>query len=189
MKLPPGLTREHIGKAVAYIEKEAEELSDIYQEQRNVFSAIIGILGTRALDQFSVYEKVKHAFSAQQRFPDLKHRNVGNKADPNRFLESKGSKRPWAVQSHYDHEGWYVVWRYLVDESGTIASGKTVIVWRVDIVYLTKTDWEYEGSSAGAQGGGRTHTFGVKEPAKKLKDKAIYHRKDVKLTGGKPVPA
>jgi DNA modification methylase len=51
-----------------------------------------------------------------------------------------------------------------------------------------KEDWKYEGSSAGSEGGGRTHTFGLKLPAKRLKDKAVYQRKDVKLIGGKAVP-
>jgi hypothetical protein len=38
----------------------------------------------------------------------------------------------------------------------------------VDVVFLDKSDWKYEGSKASAAGGGRTHTFGLKEPAKKL---------------------
>jgi hypothetical protein len=33
-----------------------------------------------------------------------------------------------------------------------------------------------------------THTFGLKLPASRLKDKAVYQRKDVKLSGGKAVP-
>ena len=65
---------------------------------------------------------------------------------------------------------------------------KPVIVWRVDVLFLIKEDWKYEGSSASAGGGGRTHTFGLKFPAARLKDKAVYQRKDVKLTGGKAVP-
>jgi len=41
----------------------------------------------------------------------------GGKPDPppNEALESKGSTRPWAIQSHYDHAGWYIVWRYAID--------------------------------------------------------------------------
>ncbi len=65
---------------------------------------------------------------------------------------------------------------------------KPIIIWRVDIVFLKKEDWKYEGSSAGASGGGRTHTFGVREAARKLKDKAVYSRKDVKISGSKAVP-
>lgn len=33
------------------------------------------------------------------------------------YLESKASKWVWAIQSHYDHPGWYIVWRYLVDQT------------------------------------------------------------------------
>ena len=46
-----------------------------------------------------------------------------------------------------------------------------------------------EKSSAGESGGGRTHTFGVKNPATKLNGCAAYLRKDVKIIDGKPVPA
>lgn len=63
-----------------------------------------------------------------------------------------------------------------------------MIIWRVDVVFLTKEDWKYEGSKAGVTGGGRTHTFGVKGPAKKLRGTAVYKRKDIIVKGGKPVP-
>ncbi len=104
-------------------------------------------------------------------------------------LESKASKRAWAIQSHYDHSGWYIVWRYLVDPTMSLEADKPVIVWRVNVVFLTKEDWKYEDSSAGSGGGGRTHTFGIKNPAAKLLGKAVYQRSDVKLVGGKAVPA
>lgn len=42
---------------------------EIYHEQANVFSAIVGIFGTKALDSLSSYEKHRHAHTAQQRFP------------------------------------------------------------------------------------------------------------------------
>jgi hypothetical protein len=58
----------------------------------------------------------------------------------------------------------------------------------VDVIFLEKSDWKYEGSRAGAEGGGRTHTFGVKNPAGKLKGKAAYVRSDVVIRDGKPVP-
>ena len=168
------------------MERELAELIEIYYEQANVFSAIVGIFGTRALDSFSAYEKHRHADTAQQRFPDLCRR--GAKLNPCHCLESKGSKRPWAIQSHYDHPGWYIIWRYLVDKTESIEKGKPVIIWRVDIVFLEKQDWKYEKSSAGEAGGGRTHTFGVKNAAKTLRDKAVYQRRDVILRGGKPIP-
>src|SRR5262249_15032348 len=141
---------------------------ELYYEQANVFSAIVGIYGTKALDAVSSYEKHRHADTAQQRFPDLHRRGAASPPSPQECLESKGSKRPWAIQSHYDHAGWYIVWRYLIDPTESLEARKPIVIWRVDIVFLEKSDWKYETSKAGATGGGRTHTFGVKNPAKKL---------------------
>jgi hypothetical protein len=186
VSLPPGLEVGAFRRAIDYMEKELGDLVEIYYEQANVFSAIVGIFGTRALDSFSNYEKHRHTHTAQQRFPDLCRR--GYKAEPCHCLESKGSKRPWAIQSHYDHAGWYVVWRYLVDRTESLERKKPVIIWRVDVVFLEKSDWKYEKSSAGDSGGGRTHTFGVRNAAKKLRDKAVYRRSDVVIRDGKPVP-
>lgn len=159
-KLPKNLTELHIIKAVEYVEKETAELVDLYYEQANVFSAIVGIMGVKALHAVSPYKKHKHPDVAQQRFPDL---SLQGKLNPSatEALESKGSTRPWAIQSHYDHPGWYIIWRYMVDLTESIKPGRPVIVWRVDVVYLNKGDWKYEGSKAGSKGGGRTHTFGV----------------------------
>lgn len=186
--LPPGLEIAAIHRAIASMEKDLAEFIDIYYEQANVFSAIVGILGTRALDTVSSYEKHRNIDIAQQRFPDLKRRGSGPNPPPNLSLESKGSKRPWAVQSHYNHPGWYIIWRYLIDPTESLEEGKPVLVWRVDVAYLEKDDWKYEGSSAGEGQGGRTHTFGVKNPATKLKEKAVYSRSDIVLRQGKPVP-
>lgn len=183
--LPPGLEVGAIRRAIDYMERELAELVEVYYEQANVFSALVGIFGTRALDSFSNYEKHRHAHTAQQRFPDLCRR--GARPDPCHCLESKGSKRPWAIQSHYDHAGWYIIWRYLVDKTQSLESGKPVIIWRVDAVFLKKTDWKYEKSSAGEGGGGRTHTFGVKNAATKLRGKAVYQRQDVVVRDGKPI--
>ncbi|HLG13254.1 MAG TPA: hypothetical protein VJH03_01855 [Blastocatellia bacterium] len=186
--LPPGLDTVAIRKAIDYVERELAGLVDIYYEQANVFSAIVGIFGTRALDSVSNYEKHRNLDTAQQRFPDLKRRGSGQNPKARECLESKGSKRPWAIQSHYDHPGWYIVWRYLVDPTESIESGKPVIIWRVDVLFLEKEDWKYEKSSAGESGGGRTHTFGVKNAASKLAGRAVYARKDVQIKDGKPVP-
>jgi len=186
--LPPGLTVTAIRKAVEYIERELAELVEIYYEQANVFSALVGIYGAKALDVNSVYEKSRNLDLAQQRFPDLCKRGSGSNPSPYECLESKGSKRPWALQSHYDHSGWYIVWRYLVDPTMSLETGKPVIIWRIDVIFLQKEDWKYEGSKAGLGGGGRTHTFGVKNAAQKLKGKSVYRRKDVVLVGGKAVP-
>ncbi len=187
--LPPGLTVAAIRSATEYIERELAELVDVYFEQANVFSALVGIYGTKALDSFSSYEKYRHQDIAQQRFPDLKRRGSKYPPPPNESLESKASKRPWEIQSHYDHPGWYIVWRYLVDPTHTFEPNRPVIIWRIDLVFLERGDWKYEPSTAGAAGGGRTHTFGVRSAAKKLRGKAVYERSDVKLVGGKPGPA
>ena len=170
------------------MERELGDLVEIYYEQANVFSAIVGIFGTRALDSVSCYEKHRHKDTAQQRFPDLRRRGAGDHPSPQDSLESKGSKRPWAIQSHYDHPGWYIVWRYLVDPTESLERDRPVIIWRVDVVFLEKVDWKYEKSTAGETGGGRTHTFGVKNTAAKLKGRAVYQRTDIVLKNSKPVP-
>ena len=189
VSLPSGLTTTAIQKAIDYIEKGLTDLVEIYLEQANVFSALVGIYGAKALDATSVYEKHRHQDLAQQRFPDLRKKGSGPNPSPLVSLESKASKRPWALQSHYDHSGWYIVWRYLIDPTMSLESGKPVIIWRVDVVFLTKEDWKYEASTAGTAGGGRTHTFGLRNAAKKLKDAAVYQRRDVRIIGGKAVPA
>jgi hypothetical protein len=79
--LPPELKITHIREAIEHIESRADELIDIYFEQANVFSGIIGILGTQALDALSPYKKHKHPDVAQQRFPDL---SLRGKLDPPR---------------------------------------------------------------------------------------------------------
>ena len=43
--LPPNLTIAHIPKAIDYIEREISEFVEVYYEQANVFSALIGIFG------------------------------------------------------------------------------------------------------------------------------------------------
>jgi len=187
--LPPGLDIPALRRAIDYIEKELVDLIDLYYEQANVFSAVVGIFGTKALDSFSNWEKHRHAHTAQQRFPDLCRRGrPAGALKPVDCLESKGSKRPHEIQSHYDHAGWYIIWRYLVDQTESIETGKPLIIWRVDVVFLTKEDWKYEGSKAGTAGGGRTHTFGVRAAARRLKNAAVYRRSDIVLRAGKPVP-
>jgi len=153
--LPPGLTIGHIRKAIEYVERQAEAFADLYYEQANIFSGLVGILGVRAL----------HA------------------------LESKGSTRPWAVQSHYDHPGWYIVWRYAVDPTKQMKPGRVVLVWRVDVPFIRKGDWKYEGSRAGEGRGGRTHTFGIKNPAKLLAGAIVYQAPGIAVHGGKPIAA
>ena len=186
VRLPPGLTTAHIRNAIDFIEEKAEELIDLYYEQANIFSGLIGILGVRALDSFSPYKRHKHPDIAQQRFPDLSLRGKLN-PPPKEALESKGSSRPWAIQSHYNHAGWYVVWRYAVDPTKRMKRGRVVPVWRVDIPFLRSEDWKYEGSRAAQGRGGRTHTFGIQNPARLLAKAIIYQAPGIVLRGGKPI--
>ena len=188
MPLPKNLKPVHIKKAVEYIEKETADLVDLYLEQANVFSAIVGIFGVKGLHAVSPYKKHKHPDVAQQRFPDL---SLEGKINPpaTQALESKGSSRPWAIQSHYNHPGWYIVWRYLVDTTESIKPGHPVVIWRVDVVFLTANDWKYEKSKAKKGKGGRTHTFGVSSPAAKLDGAAAYLLPGIIVKNGKPVLA
>jgi hypothetical protein len=186
--LPPNLNAAQVRRAVGHMERELADLTPIALGNPGGFASVVRNFGINALSKFSGHEKVRHLDTAQQRFPDLRRRGAGPKPSPNESLESKASKRPWAIQSHYDHPGWYIVWRYLVDPTETLEPGKPVVIWRVDVAFLEKSDWKYEKSSAGAAGGGRTHTFGVKNVAAKLRDKAVYHRKDVVIRDGKPIP-
>ena len=184
--LPPELRVGHIREAIEHVEERAAELIDIYFEQTNVFSAIIGILGTQALHSLSPYKKHKHPDVAQQRFPDLSLRGRLS-PPPKQALESKGSTRPWALQSDYNHAGWYIVWRYAVDQTQRLKRGKMVAIWRVDLPFLGEDDWKYEGSKAAEGRGGRTHTFRVKSPAKRFKNSIVYQSPRIRISRGGPI--
>ena len=185
VRLPPELKVAHIRKAIEYIEKESAEFVGVYFEQANVFSGLVGILGVRALHSVSPYKKHKHPDVAQQRFPDLSLAGKLN-PPPESALESKGTTRPWALQSHYNHAGWYIVWRYLVDPAKIIKPGKSIVAWRVDVAFLQSEDWKYGGSKAREGKGGRTHTFGVRNPAAKFAQTIIYHHPKIVLRQSKP---
>jgi hypothetical protein len=186
--LPPELKVSHVRKAIEYIEREATDLVEVYFEQANVFSGLVGIFGVRALHSLSPYKKHKHPDVAQQRFPDL---SLGAKLNPppEQALESKGTTRPWTLQSHYNHAGWYIVWRYLVDPAKIIKAGKSVVIWRVDVAFLHEEDWKYEGSKAAEGRGGRTHTFGVKHPADRFVTATVYRHPKIVLRQSKPALA
>jgi hypothetical protein len=183
--LPHGLTIPHLKGAIDFVEEKAEELIDLYLEQANIFSAVVGIMGVRALDSLSPYKRHKHPDIAQQRFPDL---SLRGKLDPppKEALESKGSSRPWAIQSHYNHSGWYIVWRYAIDPTKRMKRGRPVLIWRVDIPFLTKEDWKYEGSTAAQGTGGRTHTFGIKSPATIIRKAIACQAPQIGLSQGRP---
>jgi hypothetical protein len=186
--LPPELKVSHIRKAIDYIERETSELVEVYFEQANVFSGLVGIFGVRALHALSPYKKHKHPDVAQQRFPDL---SLGGRLNPppQQALESKGSTRAWALQSHYNHAGWYIVWRYLVDPTEIIKPKKKVVVWRVDVAFLNQDDWKYETSKAAEGRGGRTHTFGVKLPASRFAKAIVYQHPKIILRQSRPTLA
>ncbi len=188
VRLPPELKIAHIREAIEHVEDKTAELIDIYFEQANVFSGIVGILGIQALHALSPYKKHKHPDIAQQRFPDL---SLGGKLNPppEQALESKGSTRPWALQSHYNHPGWYIVWRYAVDQTKRLKAGKMAAIWRVDVAFLLAEDWKYEGSKAAEGRGGRTHTFGIKNPAQHLRGSIVYQNPRVAIRQGGPVLA
>ena len=57
----------------------------------------------------------------------------------------------------------------------------------MDIAFLHEEDWKYEGSKAGEGRGGRTHTFGVKNPAKRLKGCIVYQNPRTTIRQGGPV--
>jgi hypothetical protein len=57
----------------------------------------------------------------------------------------------------------------------------------VDVAFLTETDWKYEGSGAAEGKGGRTHTFGIRNPASRLRGAAAYSLPGIVLKSGKPV--
>lgn len=65
--------------------------------------------------------------------------------------------------------------------------GKMVAIWRVDIPFLGEEDWKYEGSKAAEGRGGRTHTFGIKNPAKKFKGSIVYQSPRITISQGGPV--
>src|SRR5437899_2374096 len=75
--LPPGLTVTAIQKAIEYIEKGLADLVKIYLEQANVFGAIVGIYGVKALDATSVYEKNRHLDLHNNDFPTYARKVAG----------------------------------------------------------------------------------------------------------------
>ena len=74
-----------------------------------------------------------------------------------------------------------------MDSTESIKPGYPVVIWRVDVVFLSASDWKYEGSKAQEGKGGRTHTFGVSHPAEKLAGAAAYVLPGIRLKNGKPI--
>lgn len=61
------------------------------------------------------------------------------------------------------------------------------MIWRVDVAFPEKDDWKYEGNRAGAGRGGRTHTFGLRSPAQRLRNAAAFTLPGVAVRGGRPI--
>lgn len=187
MALPPQLSMNQVLGAKEYVEREAQSdlFTLLYDEQPNLFSAVIGVLATVALDAISPYEKNPDRHRAASRFPDLILRGASrNPVPPSASLECKASKRPWNLDAHFNHEGWYIVWRYLVDPTKRL--GKRVLVWRIDCAYLVPEHWTYVGSQARQGQGGRTHTFTVKNP-RMVFGEAVFSDPRIRIVRNKPV--
>ncbi len=67
--------------------------------------------------------------------------------------------------------------------------GKPLTATRVDVAFLHEDDWKYEGSKAGEGRGGRTHTFGVKLPARRFAGAMVYHHPKIVLRQSRPTLA
>ena len=63
------------------------------------------------------------------------------------------------------------------------------MIWRVDGAFLREEDWKYEGSKAQEGRGGRTHTFGVKLPAKRFAGAIVYQHPKIVLRESRPTLA
>jgi hypothetical protein len=185
--LPTGLDVSAIRRAIGYVEKELTDLVELYFEQANVFSGLVGMFGTKALSQYSQFEKNKHPDIAAQRFPDLCRRGRVGRLRPADCLESKGSKRPFAIQfTSTIPAGTLFGATSLTRFNRSRPGSRSLSGVSMSYSFRRKT-----GNTRAAQRallGGRTHTFGVKQPAKKLKGTAVYKRKDIVVKGNKPVP-
>ena len=76
-----------------------------------------------------------------------------------------------------------------MDPAKIIKPNKPVVVWRVDVAFLRSQDWKYEASKAREGRGGRTHTFGVRNPADKFADTIVYHHPKIVLRQSRPTLA
>ena len=189
--LPPGPRASAIQRAIDCAEEKLADdgFVELYAEQANVFSAVVGIFGTKALDSVSNYEKGRHAGTARAGFPDLSRRGAKRPLRPDDSLECKAGPRTCAIQSRCDHAGRHAARRHPVDPAETIEKGRPLIMWRGGAAFLQKGDWKYEKSGAGSSGGGRTHTFGIKQPAKALRGTAACGRSGITVRGGRPIPS
>ena len=175
--LPPGLTTEHLHKAmnqtqqlVARINRSSRfgtGLPLISFIQANNFSGIVSNILTDSLDQISTY---KH--NHDQRFPDLKNplNGVG--------LEMKASNKPGkGGESHNGHGGWHMISCFELDkDSGNILFVHTEVGALIGSIEEPEGDWHYCGSTVNEETGSqRTETYYTTgRGTSKLRDGSVY---------------
>src|SRR5580658_4059826 len=74
--------------------------------------------------------------------------------------------------------------RHRSDQADETRQGGRCLAGRYSVP--AKEHWKYEGSRAAEGHGGRTHTFGIKNPAIVIRDAVIYQAPKVRLYRGKP---
>ncbi len=166
------------------VEEVASDYIDVYLDQRNLFSALVGAFAIRAIADHTVFDRNPHRYRAQQYFPDLTpHGQDPANLRPTSYLEVKASKRTWSLDAHGNHEGWYMVFRYMVMANGCHVAGHTrsVFVGRVDLMYLNQANWCYQPSLAGPGVAGRTHTFSLLQPSNTLNGNHVFLRSGIKM--------
>lgn len=104
--------------------------------QANIVSNVVGNLGVMALDSDTKYKRPSSVIDREQRFPDLR----GPEKEP---LESKGALNFNTPNAHNKKEGWFIVWRYIIDSQHELDGARTVKIFRVDVAYLLEDDWKY----------------------------------------------
>jgi len=136
VSLPPGLTIGHIKKAVDEIESIANKVLDaIGDQQLNLLSNLVSGLGSAALNRLGPYHQDANRSRAQTRFPDLRN-------DEGIPLECKGNFAFNAPNAHNQEEGWFIIWRYIIDRSMTLDPNFALKIFRVDVGYLLEKDWK-----------------------------------------------
>jgi hypothetical protein len=95
VKMHPELTIPHLRNAIDWVEEQAGDLVDVYQELRNVFITLVGIFGVKPLDSFSPYKKHKRHDVAKHRLTSLRGRLTPRVIQA---VEPKGSMRPSAIR-------------------------------------------------------------------------------------------
>ena len=136
MQLPSGLTTEHIYTAIGHIEAVANQVYEAMGDQQlNLLSNLVGGLGVAALDRSSPYHRDPDPNIAHTHFPDLKN----ERGVP---LECKGNHGFNSPNAHNQEEGWFIIWRYVIDKEKRLDQNRILKIFRVDIGYLLINDWK-----------------------------------------------